>query len=77
MYSLIDPFHSSFIPNRSTTDNTFVAQEIVHRHKKKGRTDYLFFKIDFEKACNRVNLISSEPLFYMQNLWFPELFAIK
>lgn len=75
--SLIGHFHSSFIPNRSTTDNTFVAQEIVHRHKKKGRTDYLFFKIDFEKACNRVNLISSEPLFYMQNLWFPELFAIK
>ena len=39
--SLIGPFHSNFIPNRSTTDNTFVAQEIVHhRHKKKGRSDY-------------------------------------
>lgn len=49
--SLIGPLQGSFIPGRGTTDNALVAQEIVHHmHKKKGKSGYLMFKIDFEKA---------------------------
>lgn len=53
---LIGPFQGSFIPNRGTADNALVAQEIVHHmHKKKGKAGYLMFKIDFEKAYDRVD----------------------
>lgn len=52
----IGPLQSSFIPNRGTTDNALIAQEIVHfMHKKKGKAGYLIFKIDFEKAYDRVD----------------------
>jgi len=34
----IGPFHSSFIPNRGTSDNVVIVQEIVHHmHTKKGK----------------------------------------
>lgn len=34
---LIGPLQSSFIPNRGTSDNALIAQELVHyMHKKKG-----------------------------------------
>lgn len=54
---LIGPLQSSFIPNRGTTDNGLVAQELVHyMHKRKGKVDYLImFKIDVEKAYDRVD----------------------
>ncbi|RHN49913.1 putative reverse transcriptase domain-containing protein [Medicago truncatula] len=33
----IGPLHSSFIPNRGTSDNTIIAQEISHcMRRKKG-----------------------------------------
>jgi len=53
--SLTSPFQSSFIPNRGTTDNAIIAQEIVHSmNKKKGKKCYLLFKIDFEKAYDTI-----------------------
>ncbi|GAU42583.1 hypothetical protein TSUD_302990 [Trifolium subterraneum] len=56
MNSLVSPFQSSFIPSRSTSDNAIIAQEIVHyMHNKKGKKGHLLFKIDFEKAYDRVN----------------------
>jgi hypothetical protein len=53
---LIGPLQSSFIPNRGTTDNDLVAQEIVHyMHKKKGKYSCIMIKIDFEKAYDSVD----------------------
>lgn len=52
----IGPLQSSFIPKRGTADNALIAQELVHQfHRKKGKRGYLFFKIDFEKAYDRVD----------------------
>lgn len=52
----IGPLQSSFITNRGTADNALITQEIVHyMHEKKGKTGYLMFKIDFEKAYDRVD----------------------
>lgn len=52
----IGPLQNSFIPNRGTSDNTIIAQEIDHHmHKKKGMKDFLLFKVDFEKAYDRVD----------------------
>lgn len=54
--NLIGPLQSSFIPKRGTSDNAVIAHEIVHHmHKKKGKSGYLLFKIDFEKAYDRVD----------------------
>lgn len=54
--SFIGPVQSSFIPNRGTCDNALVTQEVVHHmHNKKGKQGYIMFKIDFEKAYDRVN----------------------
>lgn len=54
--SFIGPLQSSFIPNRGTSDNAIIAQQIVHHmHKKKGKKGYLLFKIDFEKAYDMVD----------------------
>lgn len=54
--SFISPFQSSFIPNRGTSDNAIIAQEVVHQmYKKKGKGGFLLFKIDFEKAYDRVD----------------------
>lgn len=53
---IIGPLQSSFIPKRGTCDNALIAQEIVHyMHKKKGKSGYIMFKIDFEKAYDRVD----------------------
>lgn len=53
---LVGPLQSSFIPNRGTSDNALIAQELVHHmHKKKGKSGFLMFKIDFEKAYDRVD----------------------
>lgn len=48
--SIISPLQSSFIPNRGTSDNVIIAQEIVHHMHKKRKSDNLLFKIDFEKS---------------------------
>lgn len=54
--TFIGPLQSNFILNRGTADNALIAQEIVHfMHKKKGKAGHLMFKIDFEKAYDRVD----------------------
>lgn len=54
--TIIRPFQSSFIPKRGTMDNVVIAQEIAHHmHKKKGKSGYLMYKIDFEKAYDMVD----------------------
>jgi hypothetical protein len=54
--TLIGPLQSSFIPIRGTADNALIAQEIVHHmHTKKGKSGFIMYKIDFEKAYDSVD----------------------
>lgn len=50
------PFQSSSTLHRCTVDNALIAQGVVHfMHKKKGQHGCLMFKIDFEKAYDKVD----------------------
>lgn len=52
---LVGPFQSSFIPRRGTTDNGIIAQEVVHHmHISGAKKGTLAFKIDLEKAYDRL-----------------------
>lgn len=50
------PLQSSFILGTSTKDNAILAQEVVHHmHSSKSKNGIIAFKIDLEKAYDRVN----------------------
>jgi hypothetical protein len=53
---IVSPLQNSFIPGRSTKDNVVVLQEVLHymRKTKKKKGD-MVFKLDLEKAYDRVN----------------------
>lgn len=56
MIGLIGPLQSSFILGQGTSNNTLITQEIVHHMRKKtSREGYLMFKINFEKAYDKVD----------------------
>ncbi|XP_028056650.1 uncharacterized protein LOC114260679 [Camellia sinensis] len=54
--SLVSPNQSSFIPGRNTIDNIIITHEILHtlRHKK-GNEGGMIFKIDLEKAYDKLS----------------------
>lgn len=53
---IISPFQSSFIPGRTTNDNIIITQEVLHTLRgKKGKKGGLIFKIDLEKAYDKVS----------------------
>lgn len=53
---LVGPLQSSFIPGSGTTDNAILAQEVIHyMHTSKAKNGSIAFKIDLEKAYDRVN----------------------
>ncbi|KAI8550987.1 hypothetical protein RHMOL_Rhmol06G0149600 [Rhododendron molle] len=53
---IISPFQSSFIPGRTTNDNIIITQEVLHTLRgKKGRKGGMIFKIDLEKAYDKVS----------------------
>lgn len=56
MQEVIGPHQSSFDPNRQITDNVIIYQEALNaiRHKK-GRNGFMAFKIDLEKAYDRLD----------------------
>jgi hypothetical protein len=55
MEHLISPAQASFVPNRHSSDNIIIFQEVVHsmRIKKRGK-GWMAIKIDFEKAYDRL-----------------------
>lgn len=54
--SLIGQEQSSFVPGRQIVENIIVYQEVLHSmRKKKGRTGIMMFKIDLEKAYDRLD----------------------
>ncbi|KAK2392667.1 hypothetical protein QL285_066003 [Trifolium repens] len=53
---IVSPLQNSFIPGRSTKDNAIVLQEVVHfLNKSKKKNGDMVFKLDLEKAYDRVN----------------------
>ncbi|MCI02468.1 RNA-directed DNA polymerase (Reverse transcriptase) [Trifolium medium] len=53
---IISPLQNSFIPGRSTKDNAIVLQEVLHfMRKSKRKKGGMVFKLDLEKAYDRVN----------------------
>lgn len=57
MPHLIAPTQSSFIKGRSTQDNIFLMQEVLHslKLKKKNKVGCMIMKLDLEKAYDKVN----------------------
>ncbi|XP_057739711.1 uncharacterized protein LOC130956727 [Arachis stenosperma] len=52
---IIGPLQGGFIPGRGTTENIIIAQEIMHfMRNTKSQKGTMAFKIDLEKAYNRV-----------------------
>ncbi|KAL4395796.1 hypothetical protein AHAS_Ahas01G0027700 [Arachis hypogaea] len=56
LQDIIGPLQGGFIPERGAPDNIIVAQEVLHFMKKtKSKKGVLAFKIDLEKAYDRVS----------------------
>ena len=52
---LISPLQTTFVTRRKGIDNTIIAQEVIHTIiRKKGRVGYMAFKIDLEKAYDKL-----------------------
>ena len=54
--NVISDSQSTFMPDRSITDNTTVAFEMMHRmrNRRKGRTSHMAMKLDINKSYDRV-----------------------
>ncbi|KAL4288654.1 hypothetical protein AHAS_Ahas19G0307800 [Arachis hypogaea] len=56
LQDIIGPLQGGFIPGRGAPNNIIVAQEVLHFMKKtKSKKGVLAFKIDLEKAYDRVS----------------------
>lgn len=56
LHHIISPLQGSFIPGCGTTNNIILAQEMLHwMHKSKQKKGVVAFKIDFEKAYDRID----------------------
>ena len=52
---LISPLQTAFVTRRKGIDNTIIALEVIHTIiRKKGRVGYMAFKIDLEKAYDKL-----------------------
>ncbi|XP_058777150.1 uncharacterized protein LOC131651507 [Vicia villosa] len=54
LHSVVSSCQSAFVPGRQLLDGVLVANEVVDFAKKGGR-NCLLFKVDFEKAYDKVN----------------------
>ena len=53
---LISPTQSAFVPGRSIHDNSVLVQDAIHSlKKKKDAQGWMEFKIDLEKAYDRLS----------------------
>lgn len=56
MEDLISPHQCSFVPNRHSSDNIIIAQEVIHSMRtKKGPKGWMAIKIDLKKAYDRLS----------------------
>ena len=71
MPNLICPMQSGFVPGRSPQDNSIVAQEEMHYMRtSKAKKGFLAFKVDLEKAYDRVDWRYLE--FILSKFGFPD-----
>lgn len=55
MNNIISPYQNAFVPTRLISDNLSLAHELLHTMKsKKSKTYYMAFKIDLEKAYDKL-----------------------
>lgn len=55
MSKLVTENQASFIPNRHSSDNLIILQEMIHTMKRKtGRKGAIAIKIDLEKAYDNI-----------------------
>lgn len=55
MVNIICPYHAAFLPQRRTTDNIVITQEILHFSQSyKGKKNFMIIKLDMEKAFDRI-----------------------
>jgi hypothetical protein len=78
----ISSLQTAFVPGRKGIDNMILVQELVHTMgTKKGKEGYMTFKIDLEKANDRLewhfirdilffSIFQTEPLFLKMKLIF-------
>lgn len=53
---IVGPCQASFLPGRQASDNIIVTQEILHDlQKKRGKIGGMSFKIDLEKAYDKIS----------------------
>lgn len=53
---LVRPLQSSFIPGRGNSNNAILVQEVIHHmHRSQSKQGTLIFKINLEKAYDRIN----------------------
>jgi len=53
--TLVSPYQSAFVPNRSIHDNILLTHEILHKFKNcKRKTVWAVLKLDMEKAYDRL-----------------------
>ncbi|XP_058764508.1 uncharacterized protein LOC131637959 [Vicia villosa] len=52
--TIVSPCQSAFVPGRQMLEGVVVANEVVDFARKEGK-DCLLFKVDFEKAYDKVN----------------------
>nr|KYP72147.1 LINE-1 reverse transcriptase isogeny [Cajanus cajan] len=56
MVDLVGPNQCNFVPNRHTSDNIIITQEVIHSMSyKTGKKGWMAIKIDLEKAYDRLN----------------------
>lgn len=56
MEELVSPCQCNFIPNRQSSENIVIVQEIFHSMRKKtGAKGWMAIKIDLEKAYDCLN----------------------
>ncbi|XP_057424948.1 uncharacterized protein LOC130718376 [Lotus japonicus] len=56
LQEIVGPLQSSFIPERGTSDNAIILQEVAHfMMSKKRRSRNVLFKLDLEKAYDQVS----------------------
>jgi len=54
--SIVSPYQSAFIPERSIHDNILLTHEIMHAFNKcKGKTSWVAIKLDMKKTYDRLD----------------------
>ena len=64
--NIISPTQEAFVAGRSIFDNILISNEILHylHRKTQGRVDYAAWKVDMEKAYDRMEWAFLEKTMY-------------